>query len=277
MKRFTQSAFFVVLAALFALQPGAALAVDESFGGRDIILTVPTHLPPEGQRAMVVALHGGGGNARFMQSHLGMDAVAEKNGFLVAYLNGTHAARLLPGGMHAWNSGGDCCGEPFEQKIDDVAYIRDAVSYLTQKYGIDPARIYVTGHSNGAMMAQLMLCETDLFRAGVTMSGPVNPDVTSCPAARGKKLLSIHGEQDENVPIAGGKGTKGPMHVREDVLWRSEASAQALFEQSGASYTLFVVPGADHGLEHMDAAIQKSEGISLAEKAARFLGLAPAN
>jgi hypothetical protein len=42
---------------------------------------------------------------------------------------------------------------------------------------------------------------------------------------------------------------------------------------SGASYDLLVVKGADHRLEHIEQAIQHSEGRSIAEKAAQFFGL----
>jgi hypothetical protein len=44
--------------------------------------------------------------------------------------------------------------------------------------------------------------------------------------------------------------------------------------ESGAVYTLQIVPGADHPLDHIDAAIQKSEGVSIAEKSAAFFGFA---
>ena len=221
---------------------------------------------------MLVALHGGGGNARFMKEHLNIDAVAEKDEFIVAYLNGSPAMRVMTNRMFAWNSGNGCCGQAAETNADDVGYIHDAVAYLAQKYGVDPQRIYVTGHSNGAMMAQKMLCMTDVFTAGVTMSGPLANDVTQCPAAKGRRILAIHGAADENVPLAGGIGTKGPQKAKE-IPYRSEASAKALFEQSGASYTLEVVPDTDHALEHLDAAITKTQGVSIAQKIAKFLGL----
>ena len=174
--------------------------------------------------------------------------------------------------MLAWNAGNGCCGKPAEENIDDVTYIRDAVAYLARKYGVDPKRIYVTGHSNGAMMAQLMLCTTDVFSAGVTMSGPLNNAVTSCPAAQGKRILAIHGELDAKVPLTGGVGTKGPQKAK-NIPYRPEASAKMLFEQSGANYTLQVVPETDHALEHLDEAITKAEGMSIAQKIAKFLGL----
>ncbi len=50
--------------------------LQDRFDGRDMILYVPSRLPPQGQRGMVVALHGGGGNAQFIQDHLKMDGVA---------------------------------------------------------------------------------------------------------------------------------------------------------------------------------------------------------
>jgi hypothetical protein len=44
---------------------------------------------------------------------------------------------------------------------------------------------------------------------------------------------------------------------------------------AGATYDLQVVPGADHALYNIDAAIQSAEGQSIADKAARFFGLEP--
>lgn len=240
--------------------------------GREAVIYVPSSLPPEGSRSMVVALHGGGGNAHFMQSRLKMDGLAEKQGFVVAYLNGTSAAKILAKAMLAWNAGGGCCGLPATNQVDDVGYITKAVAELTRAYGIDPSRVYVMGHSNGSIMGQLMLCTTNVFQAGVTISGPVNVAQTSCPAARGKRILAIHGIEDLNVPIGGGVGTKGPESARK-LNYRAEASAKAMFEQSGASYTLDALKNTDHGLEHIAATIQETEGMTLAEKAAKFFGL----
>jgi hypothetical protein len=42
---------------------------------------------------------------------------------------------------------------------------------------------------------------------------------------------------------------------------------------SVARYTLQVVPGADHYLDHIGARIQQSEGVSIGEKAARAFGI----
>jgi len=120
------------------------------------------------------------------------------------------------------------------------------------------------------MMTQRVLCETDLYQAGVAISGPLNLPVTHCTAARGKRILAIHGADDQNVPIAGGRGTQGLAQV----AWSSEERAKQVMTGSGARYDLQIVPGVDHLLDHLSAAIAKSEGVTIAKKAAIFFGLA---
>ncbi len=248
-------------------------AVVDRYGAREMLVYAPAQLPPAGSRALVVVLHGGLGNAQRIESkqaenRLNMDALAEKNGFIVAYLNGTPVTRRLGDRFLGWNAGG-CCGESASNKIDDVGYIKGAVAYLADKYGIDPSRVYGTGHSNGAMMTQRLMCETDLYAAAVAISGPLDIDTANCPAAKGKRILAIHGADDRNVPIQGGVGAKG----LSGADFKSEEYAREVFTRSGATYTLDVVKGADHALLNIDAVIQKTEGMSIAEKSARFFGL----
>lgn len=245
--------------------------VRDSYAGRDMILYVPSRLPPQGQRGMVVALHGGGGNAQFVQDHLKMDGVAEKYGFIVAYLNGTDASARLPGKMKAWDAGNGCCGEPYKNKVDDVGYITGAVHYLVRKYGVNLKRVFGIGHSNGAMMTDTLMCETDLYQSAISLAGSLMAEVDSCPAARGKTILAIHGMDDANVPPGGGTGTRDVTNI----AFKSEADSQLMFESSGGKYMIEWLQDTDHNLEHIAASIQKTEGISLAEKAARFFGLAP--
>jgi poly(3-hydroxybutyrate) depolymerase len=244
--------------------------VQDSYAGRDMILYVPSRLSPQGQRAMVVALHGGGGDAQFIKDHLKMDGVAEKYGFIVAYLNGSDASARLPGRMKAWNAGNGCCGEPYKTKVDDVGYITAAVHYLARKYGVNPKRIYGIGHSNGAMMTETLMCETGLYQSAIALAGSLMAEVNSCAGARGKTLLAIHGMDDANVPPGGGNGTRGVTNI----AFKSESASKAKFESSGGNYIIQMLPGTDHNLEHIGATIRKTEGISLAEKAARFFGLA---
>jgi poly(3-hydroxybutyrate) depolymerase len=249
-------------------------ASTESYGGRDVIVYQPTRLPQKGARALVVVLHGGLGNAdriesKRSESGLNMDSVAEKDGFLVAYLNGTPVTRRMGADKLGWNAGGGCCGVSAEDNVDDVGYIKGAIGYLADKYGIDRSRIYGMGHSNGAMMTQRMMCETGVYAAEVSISGPLNVDSSSCPGARGKRILAIHGSDDQNVPIAGGTGVG-----MSRAVYKSEDRSKSTFTSAGASYELQIVSGADHKLDDVEAVIQKNEGQTIAEKAAKFFGLA---
>ena len=247
----------------------------ENYKGRDMLVYTPPNLPARGARALVIVLHGGFGNASRIEGGaaekgLKMDRVAEKNGFIVAYLNGTPVTRMFGADKLGWNAGGGCCGVPAENNVDDVGYITSTVKYLVGKYGIDPDRVYGIGHSNGAMMTMRLMCETNLYAAAVSISGPLNLGVQNCPGSRGKHILAIHGAEDQNVPIAGGQGSKGLSRV----AYKSEKYSQQIFSLSGADFRLQTVQGADHYLDNIDARIQQTERISIAEKTARFFGLA---
>ncbi|WP_413990272.1 alpha/beta hydrolase family esterase [Labrys okinawensis] len=264
----------ILLTGLSGVIAQACASTMDSYDGRQMIVHVPDRLPPSGSRALVVVLHGGLGNAqriagRQAESGLNMDAVADRNGFIVVYLNGTPVTRWFGSRFLGWNAGGGCCGMSAANNVDDVAYIKGAVATLAGWYGIDRARVYGIGHSNGAMMSQRVACETHLFAAVVAISGPLNLQVSSCPAARGTRILALHGANDQNVPVAGGQGSKGLSFT----AFNSEDRSRRIFLNSGATYTLQIVPGADHPLDHIEAAIMKTEGVTIAEKSARFFGL----
>jgi polyhydroxybutyrate depolymerase len=249
-------------------------ATEEVFQGRSLIVYVPAQLPAPGSRALVIVLHGGLGNAQRIESGrsehgLNLDAVAQRARFLVSYLNGTPVTRRLGADKLGWNAGGGCCGVAAENNVDDVAYVESAVADLIRRYGVDRNRVYGIGHSNGAMMVQRLMCETGTLAATVAISGPLNVEPADCAAAHGKKILAIHGAEDANVPIAGGRGTQG----LSAAVYNSEERTQRSFANSGAQFELQVVPGADHKLDNIQRAIEHTEGRSIAEKAAQFFGL----
>ena len=84
-------------------------------GERSYIVHVPA---AQGALPVVINLHGGGSNAESQQRYSGMDAVADREHFIVVYPNVTGRGRFL-----VWNAG-TCCGRAPMQHIDDVGFIR---------------------------------------------------------------------------------------------------------------------------------------------------------
>lgn len=258
----------------------AAPSTRETIAGREAIVHVPDRLPPAGARALVIVLHGGLGNADRIagrqggaqsESAMNLDAEADADGFIVAYLNGTPVTRRLGERFLGWNAGGGCCGVPAQQAVDDVAFVTRVVDDMARRHGVDRARVYGLGHSNGAMMVQRVLCETTALAAVVAISGPLNLDTDRCPGAKGRRILAIHGADDRNVPLDGGIGSLGLARV----AYRSEAQSRESMVRSGATYALDVLPGVDHALPHIAAAVQERDGASLAHRVAVFFKLTP--
>jgi polyhydroxybutyrate depolymerase len=152
---------------------------------------------------LLVALHGGTGWGTQFERNSGFDGLAEANGFIVVYPDGIGAG---PGGraLRTWN-GGYCCGPAARDAVDDVGYLRRLVDTLSAEQPIDPDRVFVTGHSNGAILGYRLACElADRIAAVAVQAGSLGVD--DCRPARPVPLLHLHGTADRNHPIEGGTG-----------------------------------------------------------------------
>ncbi len=195
-----------------AAQPArAALATgDHSFalqhGGRRRSYLV--HVPRAGAeraRPLVLAFHGGGGEADGFKDYAGLDAVADREGFIVAYPNG---AGVLPRRLLTWNAG-ECCGFSMNQRVDDVGFAIAVVDDLAKRTSIDQNRVYATGHSNGAMMAYRLGAErADRVAAIVPVAGAVSQE-RFAPSRR-VAVLAIHSVDDPRALYEGGIGPPFP-------------------------------------------------------------------
>lgn len=248
---------------------GTGTSHNETLGNRSYIVYTPKNLPPKGNIPLLIVLHGGFGNAGHIQNYIGLDPLADDNQFIVAYLNGTQVARKLPEKMQGWNAG-DCCGQPAANKVDDIGFISNVISNISEKYGIDPSQVYGTGHSNGGMMTQRILCETDLYKNGVSLSGTLQMDTKICPAASGNHVVNIHGSEDENLPVEGGHTKTG---INKRTNYKSQTYTKTVFNESGASYDLILLQGANHSPETLNGALIKTEGLTLPQKIVKTLGL----
>jgi len=164
---------------------------------RDYILHVPKNLP-EGPRPLVIALHGALQPAGMMQRYLDLDAVADREGFIVAY----------PKGMNLlWNDGRSSIAGfiPLLQKRDDAHFIVSVLDKLIADGSVDPTRAYLMGFSNGGFLTAFMACRNaDRFAAFATMMMTVPIGYSeSCKPARPVPILMMNGTYDPIVPMFG--------------------------------------------------------------------------
>jgi polyhydroxybutyrate depolymerase len=107
---------------------------------------------------------------------------------------------------------------------------------LVAKYHTDPARVYVTGLSNGAMMSYRLACElADRVTAIAPVAGALNVD--DCRPSRPLPVLAIHGTADEAVPYNGGPPT---MRIPGAGTWQNQSVSYAVsfwIDQDGCPAT----------------------------------------
>lgn len=189
-----------------------------------------------GPAPLVVMLHGGYGDGAQAERAYHWDAQADAGHFLVAYPDGVD---------RAWNAG-SCCGRPARTGVDDVAFITAMVAAIEQQIPVDTTRVFVTGMSNGAMMALRLACQSSLFAAVAPVAGTL---LTGCSGASPTSVLQIHGTADDRVPYGGGPGAAltasgsprvdGPSVESVNADWRTiDGCAPPVSSSSGEVTTL---------------------------------------
>lgn len=172
-------------------------------GRPPVLLHVPHGPPPKARRPLVLVLPGAGMSGADMARYTGYSRLADRENFLVAYPTAT-------GTRPFWNVSTTQPGKP-----DDVTYLRRVIGAITGGAGCaDPARVGITGVSNGGGMSALMACRAaDLLAAAAPVAGGYSA-LPDCRPARPLPVLEIHGLRDEVVPYGGrkqdGAGAVGP-------------------------------------------------------------------
>ena len=166
---------------------------------RSYLVHVPQNVAQHGGLVpLVLVLHGGGGNGENAERMTGFSQEADEEGFIVVYPEGT--GRF--GKMLTWNAG-HCCGYAMKNRIDDVSFIDALIDKLTRDYPVDPRRIYVTGMSNGGLMAHRLGVElSSRFAAIAPVVASVFGDETA--PSQPVSALMINGLLDKHIPVEGG-------------------------------------------------------------------------
>jgi polyhydroxybutyrate depolymerase len=174
--------------------PGGNARGELAFGG--VQRTYQLHVPAGLDRpaGLVLNLHGAGMTGSEQAAITNHDAVADRYGFVVAY----------PDGIDSSWADGRGASIPDRQGVDDVGFLTALVDRLVHDYGIDPGRVFATGMSAGAFMANRLACDrADVVAAIAPVAGTLGSGVP-CVPSRPVAVLETHGTADPVVPFNGG-------------------------------------------------------------------------
>lgn len=202
---------------------------------REYFVYLPSSYDPGRAHPVAIFMHGYGGSATGTESEVtnGLNRYAEEYGYVMVFPQSTWFMSDDPPGerrpVTSWNhisdgfdrgpAGPICtpeaesypcppecgsCGQcGWASCHDDVGFLKALVARVLSEFSIDAGRIYVSGFSNGAMMANRIACEaSELFAAAALFGGRVEPGF-ECKPAVALPLLQINGGKDRVVPFDG--------------------------------------------------------------------------
>ena len=165
--------------------------------------TYNVHIKPNYQIGaplpLVIALNGRGGTGQGMARLTQFNLIADRENFIVVYPDAVNAT---------WND-----GRVEGAGIDDVVFISDLIDKLSKEFNIDTKRVFITGMSNGAVMAHRLACELSLEVAAIAAVAG-NIPVIMAPKWEPQRAISvmiINGTKDPIEPWNGGEVHFGMM------------------------------------------------------------------
>jgi polyhydroxybutyrate depolymerase len=154
------------------------------------IRQLPTSYTGRTPMPVVVDLHGYGVSAADMVQVTQLGTFGNRDGFITIT---PQVARHIP----YWQTG-------FKSK--DLAFLRGVLTNVSSSLCVDQNRIFVTGYSNGAIMASVLACADAAQVAAIApVSGVANP--SQCNPSRPVPVVAFHGTSDPLVSYTGGLGS----------------------------------------------------------------------
>ena len=211
----------------------------------------PASYDPKKPTPLVVVLHGYGAGGIVEQAYLGLNALSDSKTFLLAYPDGTVDSK----GKRFWNATDGCCN--FDRvPVDDVAYVTQIIDDVSAQYNVDPKRIYLVGHSNGAFMSHRFACEVaPRVAAIVTLAGMQWLDPAKCSPSEPVAVLQVHGDADDTIHYEGGKTESGayPSARKTVATWAAKNGCTGDIAATGQTLDLEVnIPGGETTVERYE-------------------------
>lgn len=216
--------------------PDAGPPVPTTIGGdRPAVVHVPDGFHAGGPWPLVILLHGYSVNGFIQDTYLGVSQRVTEDGFVLLVPNGTKDEA----GDQFWNATEYCC-DFYGSGVDDVAYIDGLIDEAVATLSVDPARVYLMGHSNGGFMSYRMACESGDRIAGiVSIAGSTFADEADCAGTDPVAVLQVHGTLDADVAYTGSgypgaEETVARWAARDGCPAQGEAAGTADYDQAVA-------------------------------------------
>ncbi len=181
---------------------------------RTFLLDLPSNLEPGAP--LILVFHGYTGSAARFRQQAGFTPLAEKNGFVVAYPQGTKDSKGNP----FFNVGYDLHKD---STVDDVQFARELSQRLVQDLELDPDLIFSTGMSNGGDMSYVLANQANPFIRSIA-------PVAGCMMVEGNEsikpnkrisIMEVHGTDDTITRWDGDLGNRdgwGPYFGTDAVM-----------------------------------------------------------
>lgn len=164
---------------------------------RSYHLHVPPALGPA-PAPLVVVFHGGGGTGPATERLTRFTALADREGFLVAFPEGIEKN---------WNDGREfTSSRAHRDHVDDVAFVTALIDAIGRAHAVDPRRVYATGISNGGIFSHYLAARLSARIAAIAavVGGIADPPEAWLRPDQPVSVLMLQGTRDPLVPYHGG-------------------------------------------------------------------------
>ncbi|GAC1608830.1 MAG: hypothetical protein NVS3B26_07410 [Mycobacteriales bacterium] len=168
----------------------AVITVATPAGDREYRVFVPTGLTIA---APTLIAMGGYTERGEPETYMRWERVAVRHHFVVLY----------PRGRALSFNAGRCCGTASRDGFDDDAFLLHMLAVQRDLYPEDDSRLYLTGFSNGGMMAYRFACQHPSMVAAIGVVAAAYMASPGCRPNVPVPVMHIHGRLDGAVPWRG--------------------------------------------------------------------------
>jgi polyhydroxybutyrate depolymerase len=222
----------LVLACLLLAGAGASTGQTVTAGRGDLPLTVPSSYTADTPAPLIVLLHTYGRTGKIQDDYMGLSALADAYGFIMVAPDGTPSQAA--NNPLFWNASSACCNWE-GQELDDSTYLLHLIEAVKADYAIDPKRVFVVGHSNGAFMAHRLAHDhSEVIAAIVSIAGADQSETRPTPSSP-VHVLQIHGDADTAIAYEGGeiRGNSYPSANQTVMNWATRNGCTTTGTHSG--------------------------------------------